>query len=265
MTLTLRRFAAATALLALAACAGDSSPTRTVAEGDLLSLAEIDPALGAEAGQAGQLGITMEPALTYDGRIGGEAACTWSATSLRIECAPVTRGGLVITRSIGLADAAGTAQQRRDENTRSANTRIDVRGTTATPHGTMTVARTSDLTVSGLGRGATTHTLNGAESGRVTGTVTSERGSVSIAEESSSRTAGVIVPVPAVRGSWPLSGTTTRAGTTTATLAGSSTTRTSSWSETITWNGTSSVRVSITRDGVTRSCTRDLAAKRTSC
>lgn len=265
MSLTFRRTIAATALLALAACAGDSTPTRTVSEGDLLSLAEIDPALGAEAGQAGQIGITMDPALTYDGRIGGAAACAWSAASLRIECAPVTRDGLTISRSIAFADAAGTAQQRRDENTRSANTRIDVRGTTTTPRGAMTVARTSDLTVSGLGRGATTHTLNGVESGRVSGSVTTERGSVGIAEESSSRTAGVVVPVPAVRGSWPLSGTTTRTGTTTATLAGTSTTRTSSWSETVTWNGTSSVQVSITRDGVTRSCTRDLAARRTSC
>lgn len=265
MSLLLRRSVAATALIALAACAGDSSPTRTVPDGDLLSLAEVDPALGAEPGQAGQIGITMEPALTYDGRISGEAACAWSAASLRIECAPVTRDGLTITRSIGFADAAGTAQQRRDDNTRSANTRIDVRGTTTTPRGTMTVARTSDLTVTGLGRGVTTHTLNGVESGRVSGTVTTDRGSVTIAEESSSRTAGVVVPVPAIRGSWPLSGTTTRAGTTTATLTGTSTSRTSSWSETVTWNGTSSVRVTITRDGVTRSCTRDLATRRTSC
>jgi len=263
--LTFRRSVAATALLALAACAGDSAPTRTLSDGDLLTLAEIDPALGAEAGQAGQIGITMDPAHTYDGRIGDQASCAWSAASLRIECAPVTRDGLTITRSIAFATAAGTAQQRRDENTRSANTRIDVRGTTTTARGAMTVARTSDLTVSGLGRGATTHTLNGTESGRVSGTLTTERGSVNVTEESSSRTASVIVPVPAARGSWPLSGTTTRAGTTTATHTGSSATRSSSWSETITWNGTSSVQVTITRDGVTRSCTRDLAVRRAGC
>lgn len=264
MSLAFRRSVAATALLALAAC-GDGAPTRTISEADLMSVAEIDPALGAEPGQAGQIGITMEPALTYDGRIGGESACAWSATSLRIECAPVTRDGLVITRSIAFADAAGTAQQRRDETTRSANTRIDVRGTTTTPRGALTVARTSDLTVSGLGRGATTHTLNGVESGRVSGTLTTERGAVTIAEESSSRTAAVVVPVPAARGSWPLSGTTTRIGTTTASQAGTTATRTSSWSETVTYTGTSMVQVTITRDGRTHSCTRDLAARRTSC
>lgn len=263
MPLSASRLLTAAALLGLVACAGDP-PTRAESE-DLLSLADVGALVGAEAGEASSRGITMDPATTFDGSLSGSSGCAWSATSQRIECAPVTRGGLTITRSIAFADAAGAAQQRRDSTTRSSNTRIDVRGTTTTPRGTLDVARTSDLTVSGLGRGATTHTLNGTESGVVSGVLTSDRGSATIREESSSKTSNVVVPVPAARGSWPLSGTTTRSGTTTVTRAGTSETRTSSWSETITWNGTGTVSVTVTRDGTTRTCTRDLAARTGTC
>jgi hypothetical protein len=262
MTSLLRRSAAVVALLASASCAGDSS---TAPDADLLALASIDPSVGAEAGQAGMIGLTLDPTTTFDGALGGASACAFVAATGRIECAPLTRGGLTVTRSIAFRDAAGAAQPARTETTVSANTRIGVAGTVPLPRGAITVVRSSDLTVSGLGRTSTSHTLNGIETGSTSGRMTTDRGSVDVSETSKSQTENVVVRVPAGPGSWPLSGTTTRSGTTTATRTGTTETHSSSWSERVTWTGTSVVNVTITRDGRTRTCTRDLAARTTTC
>lgn len=261
MTRTLRLPLAAL-LLAAAACAGDPS---TAPDQDLIALAGIDPSIGAEAGQAGSLGITLDPTTTFEGALGGTSACAFVVATGRVECAPVTRDGLTITRSIGFRDASGAAQPARTETTVSANTRIDVSGTATTPRGPVTVARSSDLTVSGLGRTATSHTMNGVETSSTTATFATDRGSVSVTETSKSLTENVVVPVPATKGSYPLSGTTTRSGTTTVTRAGTSDAHSSTWSERITWTGSSVVNVTITRDGRTHSCTRDLAARTSTC
>ena len=71
------------------------------------------------------------------------------------------------------------------------------------------------------------------------------------------------MPVPHAPGSWPLSGTTTR--TTTLTLTRGTATRSTTVSEQVTFTGTSVVNVTITRDGVTRTCTRDLATRTGTC
>ena len=265
MNVVARRSAAVFALLAVAACARDNAPTATADASDLLASVAVDPSLAAEPGQASLVGITLEPVTTFAGELTAATACTYSPVSMRVECPPVTRNGLTYTRSIAFYDAAGVAQPKRDDNTRSTNTRIAVTGSTTTPKGTLAVVRSSDLTVSGLGRASTTHTLNGLETGKTSGTLTTDKGSVVMTEEVSSRTENVVVPAPATAGSWPLSGSTTRSGTTSATRAATSESRTSSWSETVTFTGTSVVKVVITRDGKTKSCTRDLAARTSTC
>jgi hypothetical protein len=265
MTLYLRRSFAALAVLALAACARSESPTAADQASDLLASVVVDPSLGSEPGQASLLGLTMEPTSTYAGDLSAATSCVYSPTSKRVECPPITRNGLTITRSIAFFDANGEAQPKRDENTRSTNSRIDVTGSSTTPRGTLAVVRSSDQTVSGLGRSATTHTINGLETGKTSGTLSTERGAVTMSEETSSKTDNVVVPVPAERGSWPLSGSTTRSGTTSATRAATNESRSSSWSEKITFTGTSVVNVEITRDGKTKTCTRDLALRTSTC
>jgi hypothetical protein len=261
----LLRHSAAFALLALGACARGDSVTAVTDGSDLLASVAVDPSIGAEPGQASLLGITMEPVTSFEGTVSAAANCVYSATTQRVECPTIVRNGLTFKRSIGYYTATGTPQPQRNADTRSANTKIDVSGSTVTPRGTLTVARASNLTVAGLGATATTHTLNGLETGTTSGTVTTDKGSVVMSETSSSKTENVVVPVPAKPGSWPISGTTTRSGSTSATRAATNESRTSSWSEKVTWSGTSVVNVEITRDGKTKSCTRDLSKQKTTC
>ncbi len=209
-------------------------------------------------------GLTMLPSATFDAAVGPSDQCAYSASAGRVVCAPVTRNGLTITRSIGFYDATGKAQPRRDASTASANTQVTVKGTTTTERGTFTIDRASSLTVSGLGRDATTHTLNGGERGSSSGTVTTADGVVTVSEASAAVTKDVVVPVPVARGSWPLSGTVSRSSTVSISR-GSGPVRTIATTEQVSFTGTSDVNVTVTRNGVTRTCTRDLATHGTSC
>jgi hypothetical protein len=222
----------------------------------------VDPAFGAAPEQASLPGLTMDASATFGGAPDARGgACAYAAPAGRFVCEPVVRGGLTVTRSYALYDAAGRPQARRDEATRSVNTEVGVAGTTTTDRGSATVDRASSLTVSGLGRGAATHTLNGHESGKTTGTFTGERGTTTVTETFTASTKDVVVPVPRARDTWPLSGTTTRAFSVVVTGPAGVAMRTSAGSEQVTFTGTSVVNVAITRDGVTRNCTRDLAVR----
>lgn len=264
MNRSLRTTLGAGALLLLAACAREGAvQTTSPDDSDLLAAAAADPAIGAAAGQASMPGLTMEPATTYEGSVRGSDQCAYASDVGRLVCAPVTRNGLTFTRSMAFLDAAGTPQPRRDAATASVNTQIAVKGTTTTDRGSLAVDRASSLTVSGLGRGATTHTLNGSEAGTTTHTFTTRDGGATATETFRSETKEVIVPVPQARGSWPISGTTTRTATLTFTRGGA--TRSTTMSEQVKFTGSSVVDVTITRDGVTRTCTRDLATHSGSC
>jgi hypothetical protein len=257
---SLRALTVVAATLLVAACAHDSLTANM--DGDLATLS-LDESPSEVPGQASLPGFVMSADPTFQGTLGPADHCTWSPASGRLECDPVTRGGLTISRSIAFYNAAGTAQPRRDSTTRSANTRVAVKGTATTPKGALTVDRSSSVTVSGLGERATTHTLNGSEEGTTSGTVGTDRGPATITETFRSTTANVVVPAPFSATSWPTSGTTARVASQTVTRGTES--RTSTLGETVTYNGTSSVPVVITRDGTSRRCTRDLATHRTSC
>lgn len=260
MPQSLRTVTAIAATLLIGACAHDSLTANM--DGDLATLS-LDASASEVPGQASLPGFTMSADPTFQGTVGPADHCTFVPASGRLECDPVTRGGLTITRSIAFYNAAGSAQQRRDSTTRSANTRVAVAGTTTTAKGTLTVDRASSVTVSGLGERVTTHTLNGSEEGTTSGTVTTDRGAATITESFRATTASVVVPAPFTATSWPTSGTTARV--TSQTVTRGTETRASTLGETVTYNGTSAVPVVITRDGTTRRCTRDLATHRTVC
>ena len=255
-----RRLPAVLAFAALAACTTDAAAPTAPAESDAATLGVDGAAVGAVAEQASLPGLTMDALATFGGRPDARGdACVYAAASGRFVCEPVVRGGLTVRRSYAIYDGAGAAQTRRDATTASVNTEVAVAGTTALERGTVAVDRASTLTVTGLGAAAVTHTLNGRESGKTTASLASDRGAITVTTVFTAATRDVVVPVPRARDAWPLSGTATRTATvTTARPAGSIT---FTVTEEVTFTGTSVVNVKVTRDGVTRSCTRDLAAR----
>ena len=255
------RLAAAVALVALAACAADDAAPTALENADGDGTIGADGVeLGAVPEQASLPGLAMDPLATFGGLPDARGgACSYTAATGRFACAPVVRNGLTVTRSYALYDAAGAAQLRRDAATASVNTEVAVAGTTTGERGTVAVDRASTLTVTGLGARAVTHTLNGREAGKTTATVTGARGAVTVATAFTAAVRDVVVPVPRARDAWPLSGTATRTTTVTAARPAGSVTFTVT--EEVAFTGTSVVNVTITRDGVTRRCTRDLAAR----
>lgn len=245
-------------LLGITACSTESVAPPVREE----EISAIDPAVGAAAGQASLPGLVMDFSATTPGPA---PDCAWDDAARRIVCAPVSRNGLTYSRSFAFYDANGDVQRRRDETTRAMNTQVDVTGTVVHAQGSVTVDRSSSLTVSGLGRASTTHTLNGSETGVMTGTRRTDRGTIASTETFTAETRDVVIPVPRTMGSWPLSGTTVRNATVTVTREGASESRTFTFSQVVTFNGTSRVPVTLSHNGVTRHCTLDLATRRTDC
>ena len=249
---------AAVLLIGLVACSTEKvTPPAQEAE-----IVQFDPTLGALAGQASMPGLMLDLGPDATGVATG---CEWDAAVQRVVCAPVTRSGMTIRRSFVFLDAGGNAQGRRTETTVAMNTRIGVTGTIVTDRGSITIDRDSDLTVSGLAPGSTSHTLNGTEAGRIAGTHRTDRGTISTTESFNARTDHVVVPVPRSPSAWPLSGTSSRRSSVTAVRDGSSETRTRTFGHQVTFNGTRFVPVTLSHDGTTIQCTLDLATHRTDC
>ena len=74
----------------------------------------------------------------------------------------------------------------------------------------------------------------------------------------------VVVHAPRARDNWPLSGTAVHAAKATVEATGKPT-KTYTRREVVTFNGTRLVPVVITRNGLTRECTRDLMTGRVRC
>lgn len=237
-------------MLAVAACDDASGPERDDAF-------IMDAALlGAAAGQASMPGALMDGS----GDPTRTSPCTFVAASGRFECAPESREGITITRSFALYDKAGNVQDKRGDATDAMNTRISASGTRTHTSGEMTVQRSSDMTVTGLAAGSTARTFNGSESGTVSGTRTGTRGTMTSTESFEAATSNVVKSTDRVAHPYPLSGTISRSATTTTSVDGGQA-RTRTWSEVITFNGTNRVQVVITHNGVTRTCTRDIAPR----
>jgi hypothetical protein len=224
-----------------------------------------DYAVGIGADQAGvpglMLGSSGAPAI---------AGCVFDPGTGRIECPDVIRAGLTFSRSIQLLDANGGPLAARGPDVASVNTRIAVLGTTVGRHGGQTtVDRHSDLTVTGLGPQSTQHTHNGSEQGTMTTVRThQELGAVTIAESFSHTAVNVVIPRLHARlhgRNFPLSGTASRSAQLTRTVISTGAVMTHSHSEVITFNGTALVPAVVTRDGVTRSCERNLLNGRLHC
>lgn len=219
--------------------------------------------------------------------------CTFDASTGIVQCAPLVRDSLTITRSFEFRTAAGVAQPRRDTlaTDRVTTTRTVVGTTTFAPGrrrgfgpgfgpggdggpngagldvttARTTVNATSTRTVGGLAAGSTQRTVTAASAGTERTEGTGPRGAFITERVMGDTTTGLVVPVSTGAGfPYPTAGTVVRAMRVTVTY-GTETPVTSTRREVVTYDGSASARVVITQDGQTRTCTMPLPRGRLAC
>ncbi len=196
---------------------------------------------------------------------GDAITCTFSAATGDVTCAPVTRGGLTITRVLTFKTANGTAQATHDSTTNSARTRMTANGTVQRRDSvTATVQNRSDRTVTGLAVGSTLRTVNGTAQGLENSSGKTRDGKAFTAVRTmGDTTSGLTIPVTSGRPTYPSAGTVVRSMKVVMTVDG--TARTSLRREVITYNGTATATLVITHDGTTKTCTLPLPVGRPTC
>lgn len=238
---------------------------------------------GFTGGFGSMIGGTMHPDMLGGSGLGRDfgrgrhgdptlanANCTFSASTGRLDCASLSTSGytlpagmpwpagfaipsFTITRSVAYSTAAGAVQSAFDSvTTNRINTRISVIGTfTRRDSTTSALTHASDRTVTGVAPGNTQHVVNGTSSGRE---VTS--GSVRATREVADTTLALVVPKNDPTKSYPIAGSVIRTMRIVRTVDGATTTSTRR--EVITYDGSATARMSVTVDGVTKSCTMPL-------
>jgi hypothetical protein len=193
--------------------------------------------------------------------------CTFSSSTGRVTCPPITIGGLTITRSFAYTDTSGKAQQAPTAGTNTVNTQVTVTGTIVTHEqkDTTTVNHASDQTVSGLVKTSTKRTVNGKSGGTEVTVGTNSKGSkFTTTRMQGDTTVGLTIPVQDRKTSYPIAGTVTRSMKVTVKVAGQPD-ATSTRREVITYDGSATAKVVITHDGTTKNCTLPLPHGRLTC
>jgi hypothetical protein len=195
----------------------------------------------------------------------GQPPCQFNPATGEFDCPSQTRDGITFTRQFTLYDANGKVVTQFGRDVAAIRTETTADGTTTRENGAVaTIHREGEMMTTGLGPGATSHTLNGREHGTVTATWTATDGTkITTTSTIDGTTVNLVVPVRAGDRSqaYPLSGTRIHATTTTGWGGkGPLTVRRQE-----TFNGTSTVQVQLMMNGVTQSCTFDLATKTNTC
>lgn len=191
--------------------------------------------------------------------------CTFSAATGRITCPDLVNEGLTISRSYALYDAADKPQEKRDSSTVKINTRIWARGTVEKESARVTIDRKSDLTATGVQASSPNKTLNGTEQGTSTMEHQTSRGKVKSTVTFGDTTINLVHPKPGSLLKWPLSGTVIRAHSGTRTVEGHAGSIAFSQRTVLVFDGTAIVKITITSNGQTRSCVRNLETREHSC
>lgn len=191
--------------------------------------------------------------------------CTFSSSTGRIICPDFVRNGLTISRSYALYDAADNAQQKRDSNTVKINAQIWARGTVEKDSAKVTIDRKSDLTATGVQRSSPNRTLNGTEQGTSTIEHRTSRGKVTSAVVFGDTTINLVIPKEDSPRKWPLSGTVIHSHSGTRTVEGHDGSRSFSYRAVFEYDGSATVKVTITKNGETKSCVRNLETREHSC
>ncbi|MDB4882274.1 MAG: hypothetical protein JWL95_1040, partial [Gemmatimonadetes bacterium] len=123
------------------------------------------------------------------------STCTFSSVTGAVTCAPETRDGVTVNRTIIFKTATGAAQSARDSNTNSIATHITATGARTRRDSTVitTINHTSDRTVTGLASTATQRTVNGTSAGTETTTGKDTVGAFTVARVIGDTTAGIVI------------------------------------------------------------------------
>jgi len=194
------------------------------------------------------------------------ASCSFASGTGLVTCTGTTRDGLTVARVSRFTTAAGQAQEKVDSTTNTVATTVTVTGTATRRDSSKSVVNESSTqTVTGLAKGSTQRTINGASAGTENTTGTSSQGAFTATRAAADTIKGVVIPVPtSSTKTYPTAGTVIRAMSATVAISGQSPT-TSSRREVITYDGSATAKVVITQDGTTQNCTLPLPHGRLSC
>lgn len=174
--------------------------------------------------------------------------CTYSASTGRFSCPPISAGGLTLNRDYAFFDANNGGQSAYSASTTgSANFHVNVSGVHVVDAGADTVSRDRSLTVSGLLGAETSRTWNGTGTRDDGGYRQGSDAKRNYHVNDNVTVANVVVNLPRSSNPWPMSGTITRhvVGTGSVEKAGVSKSFTIDRSVTITFNGTQYATVSV--------------------
>jgi hypothetical protein len=194
------------------------------------------------------------------------ANCQFAAGA-GVTCTDTTHDGLITKRVSKFTDKSGNVQSAIDSTTNTIATTVSVSGTaTRRDSSTSVVNEASTQTVTGLAKGSTQRTVNGASAGSENTTGKSPQGTFTAARSTGDTISGVVIPAASSSTSfpYPTAGTVIRAMTATVTITGQSP-ATTSRREVITYDGSAAAKVVITKDGTTQNCTLPLPHGHLTC
>lgn len=234
------------ACVVLAACRETTAP---IQERPALDDVFAELQVAESSGSAG-LALSGGPAVPIT--MPSAAQCFYNSKSQFFSCPSTTRNGLTFTLAYQLLDASGTIQTAFNPTTTAAiRTVSDLSGTFTPPPGsvasTITMSGGSDQTLSGLL--TRTHTLNGTGIWRSTMVVGSTSGNMT----TSSTITGLVLPQRDSPNQYP------QAGSIAMDLTGNFATTTVVSRIVMTFNGTSTMTMVMTINGITTNCTLDMA------
>jgi hypothetical protein len=241
-------FALALAAL-VGACGSDSSTAPKIAPATLdQALAELSsPAVTSGSHAFYDVGATA-PALLL-------SRCPYTAAAQSFVCTPFSASGVTINQAFTLLTASGAKQSAFDEATTAAvRVNTTVAGTVSSGGTNLTIDGQQELTLSGLISGL--HTLNGASSTTLTGTIANGTSTVPIDVTVTTSIVNLVLPANTTPGTpiWPASGTVTVQAS--GTVAGIPT---GTQKVAMIFSGTSTVDVTVTGSGISKSCKVDLS------
>lgn len=241
----------AAAIVVFAACGDSTAPTQEVAAvDDLLSELQV-------AGSAGSAGLALGGGPVALTTMPSAAQCPFNSLTQFFVCPSTSNSGLTFTLSYQLLDASGTVQSAFNAATTAAiRTVSDVSGTltsqTASHASSITSSVTmnahNDQTLSGLLTG--THTLNGTGNS----TSTMDFGGTTGTMTTSSIIAGLVLPQRGNPNQYPQAGSI--AMDLTANFGGGPFTS----HIVMTFDGTSTTTMVMTTNGLTMTCTLNMAS-----
>ncbi|MCR4339677.1 MAG: hypothetical protein NUW01_07305 [Gemmatimonadaceae bacterium] len=261
-----RTLAAALAIGLAAGCSGDAiGPLAERADDDFEAM--VLETVGIAEDQANGSSVVPLSAQSDVSRSSASdhGTCTYDSSTGRFICPDVVRSGVTISRSYALFNAADQPQDKRDSNTVKMNTQVWARGTVEKDDGKVTIDRRSDLTATGLQPSSPTRTLNGTEEGTSAMEHGTSRGTVLSNVVFGDTTINLVVPKPGQSRKWPLSGTVIRSHRGTRTLEGHSEVRSFSYRAVFVYDGSAVVKITITSNGQTKSCTLNMETRERHC